>query len=622
MDVQAYHGVSASVHQSNVTNLSGKGYGMISLSVYGDTGDPQYAAVWVNRPMPKWAAVHGISPAVYQSWVNTWVAKGYGLSLVSVTGSSPTDAIFAAVMTEGAPAGWSAQHGLSENDFNTANATALANRKMPLSVAIYGEGGNRTYAGVWWPNPGFVKWMVNPSDPAAAYQTTFNVDTQLPGYTLNAWRPAYVAHSGDQTYCSVFRDDVVDDWFAFHGLTAAQYQTEFDNQKKAGRYPICVQGGGSGNSALYAAVFAKNDVPEARQWTAAGTAVPAQANIDAAFKTFMQANGIRAAQMAFGKNGTMEFARGYTWAEPGYRVTQPSDRFLLASCSKMFCEAAIQSLFDAKKLAPGDYAFAKIGISNPGHTTNHDSITVQHLLDHKSGYDDGVAPYFDPTYKMGQVALAIGVTRPTRMDICKYMYGQPLQHTPGATYAYSNFGYLFLATLVEKVSGTDYFTYLNSTLLAPAGITEVQVISTAASGRNSNEAIAEDPALGANVLAPNSSVPVPQVYGGDGEINEVGVGNDGMGASARALAQFAHLHAVWGNGPRSPGSARDGSTPGASTYVWSRGDGVDAGFTLNTRTWPAGANPVMVNGKVLLDSNGNPVNIVDHFKSQIDALLP
>ena len=89
------------------------------------------------------------------------------------------------------------------------------------------------------------------------------------------------------------------------------------------------------------------------------------------------------------------------------------------------------------------------------------------------------------------------------------------------------------------------------------------------------------------------------MYGGDGEINEIGAANDGLGASARALAQFAHLHAVWGNGDRTPGSARDGSTPGASTYVWSRADGVDAAFTINTRCWPA----------------GSPSNIVDQLEA-------
>jgi hypothetical protein len=52
------------------------------------------------------------------------------------------------------------------------------------------------------------------------------------------------------------------------------------------------------------------------------------------------------------------------------------------------------------------------------------------------------------------------------------------------------------------------------------------------------------------------------------------------------MAQVIHTHAVWGNGGRAPGSARAGSTPGASTWAESRWDGVDWAYTVNTRDWP------------------------------------
>ena len=138
------------------------------------------------------------------------------------------------------------------------------------------------------------------------------------------------------------------------------------------------------------------------------------------------------------------------------------------------------------------------------------------------------------------------------------------------------------------------------------------MISTAASGRHGDEAIAEDPGIGQNVLNPTVSDLVPSVYGGDGEINEVGVGNDGLGASAHALAQFGHLHAVWGNGPR-VNSGREGSTPGASTFVWTR-DEFDIALTVNTRAWRPGTNPVTLpNGK-----KGSPV---EQLQMQVDAAI-
>jgi CubicO group peptidase (beta-lactamase class C family) len=605
MEFQAYHGVSAAQHQAYVTKLSAEGYGMISLSVYGDPGHALYAAVWVNRPMPRWEAIHGVSATEYQNWFNTWEAQGYASELVSATGSG-NDAIFAAVMIQGVTGGWTARHNLAAADFASQNSAAKSTNMIPICVSIYGDQGNPTYAGIWRANPGFTKWLVNPADPAPSYQTTFDTDTQLPGYTLNGWRPAYVAVSSDQTYCSVYKDDCVGPWVARHGLSASKYQAEFDAQVKVGRYPIFVQGGGSGKDIVYTAVFASQDQPMPREWTVTGTAGPAHTGIDNAMETFMKTNGVRAAQVAFGQNGVIEFAHSYTWAEPGYQVTQPGDRFLLASCSKMFCEAVIQALFDANTLSPTDKAYAKLGFSHPADPRS-DDITIQELLDHTGGYDDTIPPKFDPTYNMGQIAQSMGVNPLTRLDVCTYMYGQPLQHDPGTTYAYSNYGYLLLAAVADAVTAQrDYYSYLQAELLQPENITEVGIISTLASGRTGQEAIAEDPGLGMNALDPTSRRQVPNVYGGDGEINEIGAANDGLGASAQALAQFAHLHAVWGNGDRTPGLARDGSTPGASTYVWSRADGVDAAFTINTRCWPA----------------GSPGNIVGQLQDTIDSLLP
>ena len=133
-----------------------------------------------------------------------------------------------------------------------------------------------------------------------------------------------------------------------------------------------------------------------------------------------------------------------------------------------------------------------------------------------------------------------------------------------------------------------YHAYLAQAVLQPAGITEVEVFPTRAVGRTSQMAIAEDQYLGLDPLNLASTLQVPAVYGGDGEINEIGDPNDGTAASAEAMAQFIYTHAVWGNGGRAPGSARSGSTPGAATWAESRStDGVDWAYAINTREFPA-----------------------------------
>lgn len=602
---QAYHGVPAAQHQANFSKFSAQGYRMISLSVYGDAGNPRYAAVWVKRSGPAWVGTHGIDVAAYQAFFQTWTAKGYAPVLVSATGTAG-NAVFAAVFEQGVASPWLAHHGLtsgsatSAGTFQNANAAASANHMALRSVSIYGTANDRRYVAVWHANPAYVKCHVHPADTSASYQTVFNAETQLPGYRLAGYRPAYIALSGDATYCSVFKDDVVGDCVARHGLSAAEYQAEFDKQAAKGLYPICVQGGGTTASPVYAAIFAKQDVPVARAWSVSGTATAPSAGFDTIMHDFMKTNGVRAAQLAVSKHGKMALSRGYTWAEAGYRQTQPSDRFLLASCSKMFLEAAVQSLYDAKKLMPGTKVYPLLGFSHPADPRS-DTITIQQLLDHTGGYDDSSAGSgYDPTYDMRGIALALGLAHPvTKLDIARHMYGKPLDYTPydlpsPLGIKYSNFGHLLAGAVVEHVSGKTYADYVQTALLQPEGISEVRVISTLASGRKSDDAIAEDQGFGLSPLDLASHLQVPRVYGGDGEINEVGAPNDGMGASAEAMTQFIRHHAVWGNGPRAAGGARAGSTPGASSFAESRGDGVDWAYVINTRDWPPGSDPELL----------------------------
>jgi CubicO group peptidase (beta-lactamase class C family) len=477
--------------------------------------------------------------------------------------------------------------------FQSFNATARAAGQILRSVAIYGTPTDQRFAAVWHTNPGFVKGHVYPSETADGYQAVVHAETQLPGFTLHGYRPAYVAVSGNGTYCSIFKDDVVGPWVARHGLTAQQYQAEFNTQTAQGFYPICVQGGGSGAATRYAAIFAKQDLPAPRQWSVTGTQIPALSGFDGVMQEFMQVNCVRAAQLAIGKNGTLYLDRAYTWAENGYHVTQPSDRVLLASLSKIFVAAAVQSLYDTGKLTPAMAAYPLLGFSHPADARS-DTITIQQLLDHMGGYDDQDPPSFtfDPTYNMGSITLSEALTPPiAKLGVARFMYGRMMDFAPGTNTKYSNFGYLLLSAVVEAVTKMDYFGYVEKTLLRPMGLGEVLVFSTAASGRIPVEVIAEDEGLGNNVLQPSSPLLVPAVYGGDGQVKEVAAGPAGAGASARAMASFISKHAVWGNGGRAPGFARSGSTPGTSTWAESRNDGVDFAFALNTRDWPPNASP-------------------------------
>lgn len=53
----------------------------------------------------------------------------------------------------------------------------------------------------------------------------------------------------------------------------------------------------------------------------------------------------------------------------------------------------------------------------------------------------------------------------------------PLSYNPGASKYYSNFGYLLLSMIIEKVSGTDYQSFIQENVLHPAGCEDMQIAS-------------------------------------------------------------------------------------------------------------------------------------------------
>jgi CubicO group peptidase (beta-lactamase class C family) len=580
----AYHGLDGAQHQQRFNELVGQGYRILSCSIYGDPASPRYAFVWVNRPGPAWQAIHGVDAAAFQSWFAHWTGLGYYPTLVSACGSS-ADPRFTAVLEQ--VGGGILRFGLRSGDpalsttLEHQNQWAVQNGWILTSLAVYGGAADRRYAATWSPNPAKTFWHAHVNETATTYQADFDAETQLP------FRPGWVSRASDGSYASVFRDDSVGDWVARHELTAAQYQTEFDTQVAAGRMPISVQGGGSGSATRYAAVFARHDQVQARHWTVTGQAVPQLAGFDHALQQFMQANNVRCAQLAIGRGGAVRYARAYTWAEPGYPTTSPDSVMRLASCSKMFTEGAIQLLYDTKKLKPTTKVYATLGLSHP-QDARSDAITVQQLLDHTGGYDRAVANW-DPVFDMRGIALALGLNRAvTKADVVGFMYKQrSLQHDPGTQNAYSNYGYLLLGYLVEKVSGQSFGDFVRGQLLAPLGIGNVWVAKTTRAGKRSDEVSYDDPGLGGSAVQPASNALVPACYGGEGWLTEVMDSGGGLATNASALVRYVAHYPVWGNGDfRVANYERDGSMAGVSSMTICRGDGIDWAVIFNTRAFP------------------------------------
>src|ERR1041385_3514256 len=114
----------------------------------------------------------------------------------------------------------------------------------------------------------------------------------------------------------------------------------------------------------------------------------------------------------------------------------------------------------------------------PGATVDArwEQITVRHLLNHAGGWDRNKPNGgFDPIDRPAIAAAAVNAPAPASSEtLIRYMKGMPLDFNPGEKFAYSNFGYIILGRVIERLSGMPYEQYVRSRVLQPVGANRTQ----------------------------------------------------------------------------------------------------------------------------------------------------
>jgi CubicO group peptidase (beta-lactamase class C family) len=160
------------------------------------------------------------------------------------------------------------------------------------------------------------------------------------------------------------------------------------------------------------------------------------------------------------RHGTVIFQKAWGRAnrESGAPAT-PDTQFRIGSMNKMFTSVATLQLVEAGKLRLDD----PIGRYLPDYP-NQDvasKVTVRHLLTHTGGTGD----IFGPEFMENRLTLR------EHGDYVKLYGSRGLAFEPGARFDYSNYGFVLLGALIEKVSGMPYYEYVRSNVFQPAGMT-------------------------------------------------------------------------------------------------------------------------------------------------------
>lgn len=542
MDFVAYHDRTGADHQAHFNTLYPQGFRMISLSVY-QRSSPLYAAVWVQRDGPDWSAVHGVDGAGYQAAFNAAAAAGFHPVILSAAGPA-ANPVFAGVFEQrpgpipltrfGLTSGTKTDPGTIQHWDDQAHA----NGWIMTCGAVYGDIANPAYAGIWPENDRRVAWSAaGILDRSADYQARFNA--QVGGWA----RPAYVAVSDDERYLSIFADDQIGPWIARHGLTSMQYQAEFDRLVPLGFYPVCVQGGGSGSGIRFAIIFARQEEPLSRRWTTVGVGhAPA---VDQVMQETLEASNVRGAAVAVTDNTRLVFARGYTWAEPGYPAVQPTTVFRLASVSKAFAGVAAHQLIAAGRLRLTDSVQGILNLMTPTGGAPPDpgfaSITVEDLLIHNSR--------LEPDFYWSDLAVsaAFNTALPvSEAQLASYKASEALLATAPD---YSNWGYALLGIVIARVAGVrTFYDAIKASILDPLGITRIRPAASLAGTSYADEARYHRTAEAALDLLTFPSVMTaerPLVADVYGNLHlEHGVAGGGLSGAAVDVARFVAAFSV------------------------------------------------------------------------------
>jgi len=207
-----------------------------------------------------------------------------------------------------------------------------------------------------------------------------------------------------------------------------------------------------------------------------GQAVPELAAYDSVVTSLMQKYHVPGVALAVARDGRLELARGYGYADTDLKLpVQPDSLFRLASITKPHTAAAILKLIEQGKLRLSDKAFSILSNLQPLPGINVDpriaTITIQNLLEHRSGwYGEADGTGYDPMFDVDNIAQIMGTPAPADCPtIIRYELGRPLDTDPGTYYSYLNFGYCILGEVIHQVSGVPYDVYLKANITGPIG---------------------------------------------------------------------------------------------------------------------------------------------------------
>lgn len=261
--------------------------------------------------------------------------------------------------------------------------------------------------------------------------------------------------------------------------------------------------------------------------------------LDMKVRGYMNTWGLKGVSLAIMRNDSLLYAKGYGWADEAQGIKmEPSNILRLASVSKLVTAASIMLLQERGKLSLADTVFGPHGILNDEAYTKaiknklYFNITVEDLLRHKGGFGPRG---MDPMFSTRGIMIKNGLSKPpTNKELIPLVLKYEPIFEPGTSQSYSNFGFMLLGQIIEKVTGENYEDFVRENLLIPAGCYDFHIANNYYKERYPGEV---------RYYVPANSKPVPEYNNSGKNVTRCYGGNDirALGAAGAWVASVPEL---------------------------------------------------------------------------------
>ena len=171
-------------------------------------------------------------------------------------------------------------------------------------------------------------------------------------------------------------------------------------------------------------------------------------------------------------SGGIDFAKAYGLAHRGHEIPNTiGTQFAIASGTKGLTALTVVSLIEEGLLHLETTARSVLGGELP---LIDDGVTIEHLLAHRSGIGD----YFDEEqHDVTDYVMPVSVHElATAEQYLAVLGGHDTAFPPGERFAYCNGGYVVLALIAERTSGTPFDELVRRRVCEPAGMSDTEFL--------------------------------------------------------------------------------------------------------------------------------------------------